>query len=179
MAISIATDDVPLPELPVQGAEKRARRSRDSDKPADTTVTVHEKQKAVPAKKTVQKKKKVVVVPEGLAAKLGLQKWEKVKDPEGEVGKELDFTGDFWYSTGPQRNHLYKVRVVEYDHDGDFVISATLRHSRPARGPPRRRSRQSLAALPRSSQRSSTCVTVASASSRACSFQNRLPLRLR
>ena len=52
-----------------------------------------------------------------------------------------------------------------------FIISATLRHSRPARGPLRRRSRHSLAALPRCLQRSPTCVTMALAPCLACSFQ--------
>ena len=39
-----------------------------------------------------------------------------------------------------------------------FVTSAILRHSRPARGPPRRRSRRSHDALPRSSRRNPACA---------------------
>ena len=59
------------------------------------------------------------------------------------------------------------VRVVEYDHDGEFRhldYTAPLTARSRTRGPPRGRSRYSLAVLPRCSQRSPTCVTVALAS---------------
>ena len=69
-----------------------------------------------------------------------------------------------WATDSPVILSAKPVRVVEMIMTVSFVISATLRHSRPARGPPRGRSRNSLAALSRCSQRSLTCVTVALAS---------------
>ena len=45
-----------------------------------------------------------------------------------------------WVTDSPVVSPAKPVRVVEYDHDGEFLISATLRRSRPARGLLRKRS---------------------------------------